>query len=75
VSDTFDNSIQALSEPNRIINALKSSTESIEDMGENTLDALGLKDKKNRREGIAKHKTKIAITNKNVRSLSANCKV
>ncbi|VVM24233.1 hypothetical protein BSPWISOXPB_251 [uncultured Gammaproteobacteria bacterium] len=28
VSDTFDNSIQALSEPNRIINALKSSTES-----------------------------------------------
>jgi hypothetical protein len=24
VSDTFDNSIQALSEPNRIINALKS---------------------------------------------------
>jgi hypothetical protein len=46
VSDTFDNSIQALSEPNRIINALKSSTESIEDMGENTLDALGLKDKK-----------------------------
>jgi hypothetical protein len=45
VSDTFDNSIQALSEPNRIINALKSGTKSIEDMGENTLDALGLKDK------------------------------
>jgi RTX toxin RtxA len=45
VSDTFDNSIQAISEPARIINALESGVESIEDMGENTLEALGIKDK------------------------------
>jgi hypothetical protein len=45
VSDTFSNSIQALSEPERIINALRTGTSSIEDMGKNTLDALGIQDK------------------------------